>query len=320
MSRRSTSSQSRSAFTLIELLVVIAIIAILIALLLPAVQQAREAARRSSCQNNMKQIGLAVHNYHDVHRRFPIGSRGPSYAVNWRGSLLPFLDQATVYNLASPFAPGTGGYTALRNLLIPVYKCPSSALDEFAYNPGGETNNNNGPFQLMDYVGIMGAYPDPAGRAAVCTPAAASPYPSYGTYCINGILTYNKSYGLRDVTDGSSNTLVIAEQSGTVGGVDVRSNYYGGWTGNGITDDATTLTGGSWGSGTTTVRYKVNYQSQSSGAQYTYGANTIINSFHEGGVHGLLADGSVRFISEDMDFGLFQNVCVKDDGNVLGEW
>ena len=308
----------KRGFTLIELLVVIAIIAILIALLLPAVQQAREAARRTQCRNGMKQIGLALHNYHDNFRKFPIGTSGPGYATNWRGQLLPYLDQRAIYNLADPFRPGTSGYTAMQGLLVPVYKCPSSPLDPFALNPGGETNNNNSRLMLIDYVGVMGAYPDPAGRAASCTPSTETP--SYGQYCINGLLTYNKSFALRDVTDGSSNTMIVAEQSGTVGGVDVRSNYYGGWSGTGISGDATTLTGGSWGSGTTTVRYTINYNTQSAGAQYTYGANTIINSYHEGGVHVLLGDGAIRFVSENVNFLTFQQLATKDDGQVIGEF
>ena len=85
-------------FTLIELLVVIAIIAVLIALLLPAVQQAREAARRSQCKNNMKQLGLALHNYHDAANKFPIGTRFSMSAPNWRVGLLPYLDQAPLFH------------------------------------------------------------------------------------------------------------------------------------------------------------------------------------------------------------------------------
>ena len=91
----------RRGFTLIELLVVIAIIAILVALLLPAVQQAREAARRASCKNNLKQIGIALHNYHDVHRSFPFGGRSPTRnaGTSWRFGLLPFLEQNAIFDL-----------------------------------------------------------------------------------------------------------------------------------------------------------------------------------------------------------------------------
>src|SRR6056297_1446776 len=91
----SKMQRPKRGFTLIELLVVIAIIAILVALLLPAVQQAREAARRSSCKNNLKQLGLAMHNYHDVHDCFPLGM---VHRINWRVSILPYLEQSTIFN------------------------------------------------------------------------------------------------------------------------------------------------------------------------------------------------------------------------------
>ena len=104
----------RKAFTLIELLVVIAIIAILIALLLPAVQQAREAARRSACKNNLKQVGLAFHNYHDAFRTFPIGAQVPIYQANWRVSILPYMDQANLYNSLTQTPANGRGYNTLQ--------------------------------------------------------------------------------------------------------------------------------------------------------------------------------------------------------------
>ena len=135
----------KRGFTLIELLVVIAIIAVLIALLLPAVQQAREAARRSQCKNNMKQVGLAFHNYHDTMRVFPYGVAWND-APNWRVMLMPYLDQAPLYNSLGgvktgngfwSHSPGSGatiGYgssnDAIRNLVLNVYACPSSTLPQ----------------------------------------------------------------------------------------------------------------------------------------------------------------------------------------------
>ena len=308
--------RSRKAFTLIELLVVIAIIAVLIALLLPAVQQAREAARRSQCKNNMKQMGLALHNYHETCNRFPIGTAGPSFITNWRGQLLPYLDQAAIYNLANPFQPGTAGYTAMRGLVLQVYKCPSSPLSPSA-NVTSPVNNNPNGLQLMDYVGVMGATPDPVGRTTVCGAAGSA---SYGTYCNNGLLSYNDSFSMRDITDGSSNTMIISEQSGSVSGLDYRSNYYGGWSGTNIPGNSLTMTGGNWGSGTTAVRYVNNSKTVSTGSNATYGANTIINSYHVGGVHVLMGDGAVRFISDNINFLTFQQIAVKDDGMVIGEF
>jgi len=137
-------SFKRRAFTLVELLVVIAIIGILIALLLPAVQAAREAARRSQCTNNLKQIGLALHNYHDVQRSFPLGAYtgvGPVYGhlsgTNWRTEILPYLEQGALYSKltfdGSAFSgwsglPFSGGNVALSGLKLDVYLCPSSLI------------------------------------------------------------------------------------------------------------------------------------------------------------------------------------------------
>ncbi len=301
-------------FTLIELLVVIAIIAILIALLLPAVQQAREAARRSSCKNNMKQLGLAVHNYHDTFRVFPIATVGSTSRTNWRTFILPYLDQAPLYNqlnFSSSFlCNGTSGNLAhLIGVTVSVYTCPSSPLDP---NNTAVLNNTQG-CQTHRYVGISGATPDPAGRGtAVCD---AGDYTTI--YCNTGILVPNVVVRMRDVTDGTSNTLVIAEQSGTVNGADLSNNYYGGWSGSG---PAAPPGDTHWGAGNTSVRYPINHQSASAGTGTVYQGNSVINSFHVGGTHGLLADGSVRFLSENLDFTLLTKLCAKNDGLVVGEF
>jgi len=220
----------RFAFTLIELLVVIAIIAILIALLLPAVQQAREAARRSQCKNNMKQLGLALHNYHDEHLAFPMGTQWSNSKPNWRVALLPFLDQAGLYNQLDTVSgdflsqPYSGANSILGGLLVDVYVCPSSTLDQNSNGP--PTKNNSSRGQTHCYVGIMGAFPDPAGRTDQCS---ISNYG--GQYCSNGMLLPNESARMRDCTDGTSNTMIVGEQSGRVGTQDIRSVYYGGWSG-----------------------------------------------------------------------------------------
>ncbi|HVJ68323.1 MAG TPA: DUF1559 domain-containing protein, partial [Caulifigura sp.] len=177
----------RSAFTLIELLVVIAIIAILIALLLPAVQQAREAARRSQCQNNLKQIGLALHNYESTYRLFPIGSRGGTIynqtgtknGTNWRVSVLPFLDQAPLFNQLN-FVSGSFssnpteatsyvGNEALRGFVMTAYRCPSTTAELFPESylnygsatvpPPAASFNNGGRGLGIQYVGIQGGAP-----------------------------------------------------------------------------------------------------------------------------------------------------------------
>jgi prepilin-type N-terminal cleavage/methylation domain-containing protein len=329
---------SRRGFTLIELLVVIAIIAILIALLLPAVQQAREAARRSTCKNNMKQIGLALHNYHDALRVFPMGV-GAHGKPNWRVFILPYLDQAPLYNQLSingagfyahsPAPPsgqtspaGFSGNTILRDLALPVYNCPSSVNQNFA-------NASNLSYQSMTvhYVGISGATPDPAGRSNVCTGDFNN---ASSNYCKNGLMLAFESARIRDCTDGTSNTVIVAEQSGRVNNRDISANALGAWHGiannpwnAGTPFPFTSAPGGTYPAGITTVRYSPNSFRTSgapSPAASHYSFNTVLNSMHVGGIHALLADGSVRFISDNLNFTTLTQLCAKDDGQVVGEF
>lgn len=309
---------SSFGFTLIELLVVIAIIAVLIALLLPAVQQAREAARRSQCKNNLKQLGLAFHNYHEALGTFPLATAGAVDKPNWRVFILPYIDQAPVYgmlNMTSGLFTATNytGCSVLSNLTLQVFNCPSSPLP--TNNPAIANNTLLG--QTHRYIGVSGAYPDPAGRASVCNAAG-----SYGSaYCNNGIVVPNMKVGMKDITDGSSNTILVAEQSGWVNKTDISNNYYGGWSGAG---PAAPPGDTHWGAGNTAIRYPINYNFNSgaapAGANTPYVGNTIINSFHTGGTHALLADGSVRFLSENMNFTLLSSIACKDDGLVVGDY
>ncbi len=330
------SSRSRGGFTLIELLVVIAIIAILIALLLPAVQQAREAARRTQCKNQMKQLGLALHNYHDTLRVFPMGTQRDG-RPNWRVFILPYLDQAPLYNkLAingagffahSPSGPpwGFSGNEVLRGLTINVYRCPSSINESFT-NASGNSRES----MTVHYVGVSGATPDPAGRTNVCT----GDFFDAGTSssCKNGLLVPFESKGIRDCTDGTSNTIIVAEQSGRVNNADMSSNPLGAWHGIGncpATWDAnttlpmTTSQGFAYPGGISTVRfapnaYRISGAPVQAGTQYSF--NTVVNSQHTGGVHVLMTDGAVRFVADAINLDTFRRLCVRDDGQVIGEF
>ena len=351
----------RAAFTLIELLVVIAIIAILIALLLPAVQQAREAARRSQCTNNMKQIGLALHNYESTYMTFPTGTRGGTYwsqvnvkdGTNWRTMILPYMDQAPVYNkldFTASFGAGTTPATAFCNLsggpssnivlsglVVPVFRCPSSANEMFPNNyynnslalqtqvdTGNSAFNNQGKAMGIQYVGIQGAArtfdwiaSGDDGRTWDC---------GHGWSCIQGMLTVNQNQRIRDASDGTSNTIIVAEQSGLSGtanggrGSDRTSNYYGGWSGSRSMQVPQTGCTDLWQTGTSCVRWSPNSKIEHAGNGAPYRNNTTLSSYHTGGVFALLTDGSVRFISDNVDFQNLKKLSMRDEGQPIGEF
>ncbi len=313
----------RRGFTLIELLVVIAIIAILIALLLPAVQQAREAARRSSCKSNLKQMGLALQNYHDVHSCFPLGTFSlfttndiaNHNGTNWRTMVLPMLEQSALYESLS-FTAGasfqgnnySGGNEILSGLSVSVFLCPSSALDPFD-NSG--TSNNSQRGLNHHYVGIQGAAQPPG-------PDTGYRDCGHGFSCNNGLLAPNEVFRIRDVTDGTSNTMIVAEQSGEVNGKNLTANYYGGWYGARRNETVGPGCTDLWQAGTTCVRLAINSDTEQVGASETkFRNNTILNSFHTGGIQVVLADGSVRFVSENVDFNEFKKLAVRNDGQPL---
>ena len=333
-----TRDTKMGGFTLVELLVVIAIIGVLIALLLPAVQQAREAARRMQCQNQMKQLGLALHNYHDVNNTFPFGTRNPVGAPNWRIAVLPYMDQTALYNQldinvstsvggfssqredGSSYGYGTGANSVLAGLVVPGWNCPSSTCST---NASGQspTYNNAEEGQTHDYVGIAGATPDPSGA----TSGKCYSGSSYGgIVCENGMLYPNATKRMRDITDGTTNTVIVGEQSGLVGTKDIRSNYQGGWAGFTTGGRPSAMTGNPWGSGTTTIRYRINADeticSSSSGCNTTYDSNIPLSSQHPGGTQGLLCDGSVRFLQETIQMEILLMLSARDDGQVIGEF
>ncbi|HWL07284.1 MAG TPA: DUF1559 domain-containing protein, partial [Planctomicrobium sp.] len=293
----SSSPLSSRGFTLIELLVVIAIIAILVALLLPAVQQAREAARRSQCNNNLKQIGLAIHNYHDVFNCFPPASIGglphdpaaSNYMFSWWILTLPYADQASLFNkLELRVNCGWGGSmgTVNKELLehwsAPYMTCPSSPLANVLASA-----NPQGNFKVATYTAINGSI------VHRTTDKTSTRGPVSG----GGCMIHNGRIGMRDVTDGSSNTVLIGEQSdwgvnsaGTQ--IDIRASYnYGSQMGaewRGSVNGDGTVGRRTWSQ--SSVAYKINDKSPdtSCGAnnpcKTADGApNTPIQSIHAGG-------------------------------------
>jgi len=327
--------KSRRGFTLVELLVVIAIIGILIALLLPAVQAAREAARRSQCTNNLKQIGLGLHNYHDVLQTFPPGAfnlreQWYSNGTNWRTLILPYIEQKSVYDQLAfrsdfPYTFMAGGAAnpdnwlqgcrVLSQLLIPVYRCPSTTIPVFDTANDPAVNNDPGKTMMINYAGIQGAAqpvpgPDPTVGTKDC---------GHGWSCNNGMMPANECYPIAYCRDGTSNTMLVGEQSGLVQSKNRTSNYYGGWYGSRhprpITDPAGC--GDLWQTGTTCVRFGPNSQIVQTGAtENKYRNNTVLNSEHPGGINVLFTDGSVRFISDTIDLMDLKRLACRLDGEV----
>ncbi len=319
------------AFTLIELLVVIAIIGILVALLLPAIQAAREAARRTQCVNNMKQIGVALHNYHDTYKTLPLGSYNlrvvwPSSGSNWRALILRFMEQSAVadqLNFSSDpnvhfMAGGAAGANALagnevlKRFDLPGYRCPSSPIMPFEIAPG---SNNDGSGLNVQYVGIQGAARPVPGS----NPDRGTADCGHGWSCNNGLLVANECFGLSAATDGTSNVMLVAEQSGLVAEVNRTSNYYGGWYGS--RHPNTVLSGACgdlWQTGTSCVRFAPNSNIVQGGAtEAMYRNNTVINSQHPGGINVVLADGAVRFVTDNIDFMNLKRLACRYDGDPI---
>ena len=309
-------SSRRRGFTLIELLVVIAIIAILIALLLPAVQQAREAARRSQCRNNLKQLGLALHNYHDTYNTFPPGCLAVSYAGvaysspmsepsrtavaggwGWSVFVLPYLDQAPLYTALNPNGNNfPTSPNATTRTVLPVYICPSDPSGSIVFSTamGGDGAGNG--HAKSNYPAIFGS--------------TSVNYINTATGPTRGIFWYNSNAKLRDVTDGASNTIMVTERNWDGGDSETRRGAV--WVGK-APGATTPLNSGN--------KYSNLVRAQNHEDWIIKGKNNnAAMSLHVGGVHFVLGDGGVRFISENTDGAVYQRLGQMADGEVLGEF
>ncbi len=332
--------ENRHAFTLIELLVVIAIIAILISLLLPAVQQAREAARRSQCLNNLKQLGLAVHNYVDAYRRFPpsacvdltVSTTGNNGSWGVHGRILPYIEQGNLANQVD-LTKAWDNQMVISGVKIATFACPSEPKSDQAREPG---------------VGMPTLYPTNYGF-------------NFGTWFVfdpstsaggDGMFYPNAKLGMKDVTDGTSNTLLISEVKAW--------QYYTRNAGpasttipNSATDAATEVATGAdkkntghteWPNGrvhhtgftaTLVPNTTVLFDPGSGGVDHDYnswqeGKNGIAGSptyavitsrsWHEGIVQTAMVDGSVRTISENISRDIWRALATRAGGEVIGEY
>ena len=307
------SLQKRRGFTLIELLVVIAIIAILIALLLPAVQQAREAARRTECKNKMKQWGLGLHNYHDTHSVFPMGAMGrnnsssnPANNFGWHVMVLPYVDQAPLYNqfnfdLHYNDTSGTPGNQSLRQQKFDLLHCASARTAD-------EKPANAAEGWTVHYYGVAGAKgPKPAPLSGNYS-HTGNTTTNHGGAVTNGILYRNSKTRMRDITDGATNTFLLGEISSRT----QNSNSYRAWP-----------QGASSANGDFASYACKNIARGMGPAGYSSGSATLLfndvrfGSNHEGGGHFLMSDGSVRFVSENINFDTYQAAASRDEGLTL---
>jgi prepilin-type N-terminal cleavage/methylation domain-containing protein len=327
-------SRSRShfhpAFTLVELLVVIAIIGVLVALLLPAVQAAREAARRSSCSNKLKQLAIALHNHHDTHNKLPPGGQGNVFrqpnpnnlpanivGTSWLVFTLPFFEQQPLYDryrFDLPYnAPENMGAGAAGTTVIPTLYCPSGPdarkyLDPNNTNPATSANIA----VSTHYYGIMG----PGGPTDNFTLTLGGQTYTYrlgssggnGAWSFHGMLSHyqettgsistNRIVRLADVIDGTTNTLMLGEISvhlptAIPGTTTAQPNQYRTW-----------VRGNNGGAGAVkNIRYPIN-------STFYNGSNNFneisMASEHPGGAQFALGDASVRFISENIDLIVYQ--------------
>ncbi|MGQ0636285.1 MAG: DUF1559 family PulG-like putative transporter [Planctomycetaceae bacterium] len=307
----------KRGFTLIELLVVIAIIAVLIALLLPAVQQAREAARRTQCKNNLKQIGLAVHNYHDTHNIFPHAfythavNTGNSQAADWGWTtyILPFLDQQGLYNTLNPgpqkihTVAATLDGARLLQTSLPVYQCPTDT---------GPQPNTLRPFTLINGV-VPAINPLHMGK---------SNYPGCGgdiNYQTGLIVAVNISrVRIRDVTDGLSNTFLGGEKATLLrkNGVQLfaAAGLWPGYLNNQTTSGANFNTVANH-AGTAATMFKMQ---TGESATWVATPDQAFSSWHTGGAQFVMGDGAVRFVNENIQH-LSSSVNIDPATNALAK-
>lgn len=385
----SASPKSHRGFTLIELLVVIAIIATLVAILLPAVQQAREAARRSTCKNNLKQMGIALHNYHDTYNTLPPGavytqtlagysgstsdeSGGSDGGWAWSAFILPFIEQGTMYDAfrvgqiqysdatTSGSAANGGGRRLLDMMQKPltVYNCPSDGGNTLisntpdAYSNGWHWDNltplNNGGQQCcwggaidfsvakMNYVANHQAFRKGWWKPFDDNILGVSTYATTTPSEFDGLFAFNSSVRFRDVTDGLSNTIAIGERASMMSTGQGNQDCFGGrpyglaWFSNPMNGDW------EWSAGTRlmspifgTGGHRIN-ETQATPASDEFLCRRAYTSAHQGGVQVVMADGAVRFISENIHHiidqnwewnnAVFNNLLSRKDGRVVGEF
>jgi len=325
-----------AGFTLIELLVVIAIIAILIGLLLPAVQKVREAAARMSCSNNLKQLGIALHAYHDANSKLPpgcasdmapFGNGGNGWGSSWKVYILPYIEQGNIvanwqYNNNSGYV-NTTNVNLVHNITIKTYRCPSSPLPPFY-----ASSNNGGSIEMFtSYTGIAGSVNDVgAVNVTECCDSGS------GVNSGGGVLFPNSQVTLVGITDGTSNTIIVGEQSDHVRDANnaailgnfsaITSQGPHGWT-MGCAAGTSTGSVNVRAFNTTTVRYGINGRVPVGSTRTTIGTNDNagmnipLSANHTGGANMLFGDGAVRFMSNTIPATTLYVLVTRAGGEVV---
>jgi prepilin-type N-terminal cleavage/methylation domain-containing protein/prepilin-type processing-associated H-X9-DG protein len=290
-------SNRTRGFTLLELLVVVALIAVLTAICLPAIQHSRNEARKAQCQDHLKQFGLALHNYHDAHKVFPPGwtqhhpQPGPETRFGWAVFVSPYVDQASLYKRLN-FQTQRAEPLNLFQTRIAVYRCPE--------DPTPDLNSQRGEFGTMNYSMNFGPVAPPRWLASGLTEFWPGQSPTLTE--TNGLAYLNSRVAVRDIRDGTANTLLVGERSATSGAaiwMGVRGNDF-------EIDQVTDCSPG----------HEIN------------ASEAGFSSRHGGGANFLFCDGTVRFLSEKIDSGpgeqqqlkTYQKLSHRADGNAIAEF
>jgi prepilin-type N-terminal cleavage/methylation domain-containing protein len=343
-------TECRRAFTLVELLVVIAIIGVLVALLLPAIQAAREAARRTDCINRLRQLGVAAHNYHDARKKLPPAAAMPT-ALSSQARLLPYMENQAVYDLVDQ----TTHWRDVKNreavlTPLPFLRCPSQTNVEWI--DIGHVDWFTGPAEnnlRCHYVGNLGARPGPAdpsiSGSGGCTTSSggggrgggtsttysypestyyqqacdldSNPSGSSGGVATNGVIVPNSNIDLGDVTDGTSQTIMYGECSWIVG---IQYPWIVGAVSWGGTDDSAY----GWVHNAKNIYHPINSKRfmadpySPNWAPIVNVTNVSLGSEHPGGTHVLMCDASAHFLREDVDLvGVYRPMGSRNSGEVI---